>query len=439
MIHLFENKLTLVLLFFCLPLLFLPKINLLEFSTETAGLRLDDFILSALGILLIMTHAISHQKLYKIEGIVLLLIGFSLFSFVANHFLVSAQILFIKAKIFYVVRLLEYFLFFYIGGLASKYLHTITLIRLFFLWNLILMLLQKTHLLGGFTTEGYQEDVSDRVQGIASFPSEMGSVLNLLFCYMIYHEAPSRFISLISSPLIRTLFRQLYPYGMFCLFGALIIFTGNRISILALFICFVCRLKQGFQWRSLSSYFLFVLLIPLLAIGIGLLVKQTASVYERSADLFSLRNLELAKTVWEKVDLTQDPLEHETPSSKDYDMSWWIRIHKWTFILKAYLSNPLCYLQGLGPGVASSALDGGLLRIVTEYGIVGTLLFWYFFSCLSRINQQTKWMMIVFVINMIFFDAYLAYKTMSLLLLACGDAFERSRLNFERRCCINNH
>ncbi len=428
MARLFESKLAQLILLLFIPLLFLPKINLIQFDqNETAGLRIDDILLFGLGLLLLIAHAHSHQKLYRLEGWILLLTGFSLLSFLANRFLVSAHLLFMDAKIFYPIRLLEYFLFFYIGTLAFPLLPSSKLIRLFFLWNFILMILQKFNLLGAITVGGYHADVSSRVQGIASFPSEMGLLLNLLFCYLLYDLPPSRFISRFSSSFARSFLIKLYPYALFCLFGILIVFTGNRISILALLICFLFKIKNEFQWRSLGSLTLFIFITPFLLLGIGLVMTQTASVYQRSADLFSFKNLELAGIVWEGIDLTQNPLGNEIISSENYDVSWWLRIHKWVFVLKAYLSNPLCYLQGLGPGFAGSALDGGLLRIFTEYGLIGTWLFWQLFASLYQINRQTKWMTIAFLINMLFFDAYLAYKTMSVLFFVCGEAFSREQ------------
>ena len=123
--------------------------------------------------------------------------------------------------------------------------------------------------------------------------------------------------------------------------------------------------------------------------------------------------------------MTRNPVGNEVILAANYDMSWWMRIHKWIYVIKAYVTNPECYLQGLGPGFAWAALDGGLLRIFVEYGIIGSFLFWKFFSSIYHINRQLKWMMISFMINMVFFDAYLAYKTMSFLLFIAGDAFER--------------
>ncbi len=163
-----------------------------------------------------------------------------------------------------------------------------------------------------------------------------------------------------------------------------------------------------------------MILVPLVALAIGFTIMKTAGVYQRSSDLFSFRNLKLFNLVWDKVDTTQNLMGDEAVEVKNYDMSWWIRIHKWLFMAKSYTENPECYLQGLGPGYAGAALDGGILRVLTEYGWIGVFLFWKFFSCLYRLNLQTKWMIIAFLMNMIFFDAYLAYKTMSFLFFVCG-------------------
>lgn len=425
----FENKLSIGILFVSIPLLFLPKINLLNISsTESAGLRVDDIILFFIGTLFMFSHVLSHQKLYKVEGWILLITFFSCISFLSNRLLVAFDLLYLNAKIFYALRLMEYFIFFYIGALTSQYFDGSKIIRAFFLWNFFIMTLQKLQLLGAVTVEGYSGHVSARVFGVASFPSEMGLILNLLFCYMVWDtSASSKFIQLFRSEFVRNILRSFYLYWMFILFGIFIIFTGNRISIVALFVCFFCRLMQTFKLRSVGSLMLIMIFIPALFIGIGFLIRYAEGIYERSAGLFSVKNFELFYSVWDHIDIKTDPMSNleEGVYAEGYDMSWWMRIHKWLFAAKSYLSNPECYLQGLGPGFAQSALDGGLLRILIEYGLIGVFLFWKFFSCLYRINSQTKWMIIAFLMNMIFFDAYLAYKTMSFLLFACGYLFEK--------------
>lgn len=418
----FDQKFSFIILCIALPLLFLPKINLFSIdSAETAGLRIDDIILFFLGGLLLWAHAFSQQSLFKVEGWILWITAFSFFSFLMNRLFVSMDLLHMDAKIFYVIRLLEYFIFFYVGVIASRFFEGIVLMRIFLVFNLIFMTLQKFNLAGGILSRGYQADVSGRVQGIASFPSEMGLLLNLLFCYMVFDDSNSlRLRNLFRSPSIRLFLQKLYPYAMFCLFSIFVIWTGNRISILALIICFLFRIKQDFSWKSVGSWFLLCLATSLVAAGGAILIFQTAGVYERSFALFSWKNIELFEIVWDKINIAIPPIGNEVVSSTNTDMSWWLRIHKWLFAIKSFLLNPECYLTGLGPGYCGAALDGGILRIIVEYGLIGTLLFWQFFASLYQLNIQTKWMMIAFALNMIFFDAYLAYKTMSLLLFACG-------------------
>lgn len=436
----FDRKFSFLILLISIPLLFLPKLNLMSVDAEeTAGLRIDDLVLLFLGTLLMWAHALSHQRLYKIEGWILFITAFATFSFLINSVLFSLGILSLNAKIFYCLRLLEYFLFFYIGAITSRTFSSRPLILTFFLWNLFFMSLQKLNLAGGIIATGYQGDMSGRVQGIASFPSEMGLLLNLMFCYFVFDTTKSRWIHLFQSSFTRDALRQLSLYGMFCLFGIFIIFTGNRISIIALLICFIFRLKQELRSRSFCSYFSMLILVPLVVVAVGFVITQTAGVYQRSVDLFSWKNFELFGLVWEKIDITQHPMGHEVVKAQNYDMSWWLRIHKWLFMAKSYWENPECYLQGLGPGYAGAALDGGLLRILTEYGLIGGLLFWKFFACLYRLNAQTKWMVIAFLINMIFFDAYLAYKTMSFLLFTCGYIFERQHGINETLVSRRNH
>lgn len=440
----FDRKFSLAILFITLPLLFFPKINLISLDAgETAGLRIDDLILFFVGILLMWAHALSHQRLYKIEGWILLITVFGVFSFLINRLLISFGVLDMEAKMFYCLRLLEYFLFFYIGALASQFFQDRVIVRAFLIWNLFLMTLQKLSMVGGIVSEGYHADVSARVQGIASFPSEMGLLLNLLFCYFAFGDrTKSQFVHLFKSPFTRYLLQKLYLYGLFCLFGIFIIFTGNRISILALCLCFIFRIKQDLALRSMGSYFSMLILVPIVAVAIGFAMTQTLGVYERSSNLFSYKNLELFNVVWDKIDIAQHPTGKEGLESQHYDMSWFIRIHKWLFMTKSYLNHPECYLQGLGPGYAGAALDGGLLRIITEYGLIGVFLFWKFFGSLYRLNSQTKWMMIAFLMNMVFFDAYLAYKTMSFLLFTCGYIFERGLtrkripLNLQRKASL---
>lgn len=423
----FDSKSTLFLIIFCLPLLFLPKINLLSFGgRETAGIRIDDLVLLGTAVLILWAHFALDKKMLDIEKWMFALVGFSFLSFLSNRMMVAVGILHVKAIVFYVFRIFEYFIFFYIGLFCTRFMNPSKVIKVFFAWNLLLMLLQKAGLIGQFGSWGYLSTATDRVSGIASFPSEAGLFLNLSFCYLIYDDKINWKKVSEFSPILGLLIKRTYVYLVFLICALLIIWTGSRIAILALAFTFLFKVKDDINWRSPLSLLMVAVFFVIACVVMTTVMMNTNSIYSRSAGLLSFKNIELFSLVWDQISLDYDPIGNEAVKFDAYDMSWWMRIHKWIYALKIYLTHPECYLQGVGPGFAMAALDGGFIRILTEYGIVGSYFFYKFFSCIYQKSTQLKWMVIAFMINMIFFDAYLAYKPMSLLFLVTGFTYARS-------------
>lgn len=423
----FERKLSFWLSLLFLSLLFFPKINLISLgATETAGIRIDDILLFFLLVLIGINHYYKQFKTCSIEKYLYSFVILGILSWGLNRLFVSFGWLHVDANLLYALRLAEYFLFFYIGRMAFPFISEKSLIIWLLFWNLTLMSLQKLELLGQFGIYGYLANTSTRVTGIASFPSEAGVMLNLFFVYLIYSQEPSKRISALLPPNTRHFFQQTYVYWSFLLICTFTIFTGSRVAVAALIWIFLFRIKQDVKIRSLTSWGFAILFVGLGTLFLGYTIYQTASIFERSAQLISYQNLELVTDVWNKIDITKDPLSKEIVRHGEHDMSWWMRIHKWMYVLKLYLTHPECYLQGIGPGFALSAVDGGYLRLLTENGLAGCILF---FSLLKNIAKQSlilRWSVIAILINMIFFDAYLAYKPMSLLFLMSGFAFYRA-------------
>lgn len=409
---LFDAALAKWILLLALPLLFLPKWNLVTIQAETAGLRIDDLVLLGVGGLVFLAHVWTSPPILPLEKAIFGFTLVSLCSFFLNKLLVHAGEMVLEAKIFYVFRLAEYFLFFYIGRLAVLYVEIRQLFLILFGWNALWMLLQKGSWVGGWSVVGYM-DVSARVQGIASFPSEMGLWLNLLFCWFFFdEEGQSR-----KNPLLLL--------SIFLACTLLTVWTGNRISMMALFLAALWRFCRDFsQYPPMMRWGLFLVGSFFFAIG-WLWIATTEPVVERSKDLLSWKNFSLIEEVWDHI--IEDPLQPANRSMEEFDVSWWLRIHKWVYILKLYLSQPLCYLQGMGPGVAWSALDGGWLRIWTETGFAGLFLFVWILRLLGAIHRTMRWMVFVWLLNAIFFDAYLAYKPMSLLFFTAGCLYDRQK------------
>lgn len=425
----FDKKSSLILLLFTIPLIFLPKINLVGFEDESAGIRIDDLILFVFSGIIFWAVFQTERNFSLFENGILMITSFSLISFLSNKILAFSHVIDVDAKIFYCIRLFEYFFFFYIGVLYARLFSLDRLLLVFFLWNAFLMVLQKVNLIGGILNGNYVDDVSNRVLGIAAFASEMGYILNLLFAYFAFSDSLKESFTRLFPYRIQPLMKVLYLYVIFFLFAFLTVLTGNRISVLALGICFLA--KAWIEWRKQSPQIRVTIFLCFMALLLGM-VKITLSsddLMARSSNLLSFKNFNAVSDVWAKIDLSRNPIGQENDDlvGINYDESWWMRAHKWIYVLKKFIETPQSYLQGLGPGVAFIALDGGILRILVEYGLIGSVMFFYFFSLIYRQSQQLQWMIIVFLINMITFDVYLAYKPMSLIFLISGYTYAVSK------------
>ncbi len=426
--RLFDKTFSFWLVLCGLPLLFLPKINLISFGTrETAGIRFDDIVLLMLCIIILWAHFSVQKSMNAIERWLLFFVSFSLCSFALNRLFFQAEWLHVSASIFYCVRIAEYFIFFYIGAMSLQFFSTFTVIAAFFIWNALLMVLQRAEMVGQFALGEYVSSTAGRVVGIASFPSEAGMLLDLAFCYLVFKERKRRRFSKLFPPEIYSFFERTYVYWLFLICSALVVVTGSRIAILALIVAFLFRIKDDLKKGSIGTWLYGFGFVAIGTIFTVIMIQNTDSVSSRSSGLFSFNNLKLIEVVWNKIDLSYDPIGNETVKFEAYDMSWWMRIHKWIYALKIYYLHPESWLQGVGPGFAMAALDGGWLRVLTEYGIIGMALFLKLFITIARQSVQLRWMVIAFSINMIFFDVYLAYKPMSLLFFVSGCVWAQSR------------
>jgi hypothetical protein len=414
--------------YLCLLLLFLPKINLITLGgNETAGLRIDDLVLFCFALVFLWSRLSLRRSTMDIEKITGAIFLLSLTSYFFNRLFVELDLLHVNASILYALRPLEYFLFFYIGLIAFSFFRLRSIVYLYFVLNALIIILQKLGLAGGFTNYGYEPDVTDRPPGLASFPSEMALLLNMMFCCIIYRDEGEKSVRI---PYVPRGFVKRFQNGghmvLFLLVGFLIILTGSRIAILAHIISFIPLVFLMFRFGS-PLKFLGITMLILASIAIFYLsIDKVSGLVERSSGLFSWKNVDLIGEVWENIDVAYTPTGHEIVDRAGGDESWWIRIHKWMYGLKIYSSHPECYLQGIGPGFATAAMDGGLLRILVELGLFGLLAFGRFFSLIAQQSRALYWSVICFMINMIFFDAYLAYKSMTLLLLMAGFSYAKN-------------
>lgn len=414
-----ETRAAKIVLLACIPLLFLPKINLLAIGGVNAGVRIDDLILLGVAAILLLAYAINRHQLGSIDRLVLLLSLSGLLSVAISILLRKLDHLHLDASPFFAVRVVEYFVFFYVGRIASTFTSLSRTVALLFGINLTVMLLQISGLVGAFFVTGYTPSVYGRAMGLCAHSNEMALLLNMMIAYLLFATKP-RVATLVTqgNHLRVDSHLLLLLGGLF-----LVVVTGSRIALIGLMVLLFARLREK---QFLCHPFALALLLPV-ALSIGLvmvLMGDRIDLVQRSLHLFSAKNFEMIPAAYRAIDVEEmnflEAASVNLSASADYDMSWFMRLHKWLFIFKSYLSHPECWLQGLGPGVCGSCLDGSYLRILTENGLIGLALYGILFFSIARICRPMRWVVVVYLINMLFIDSYISYKPMILLFFLTG-------------------
>ncbi|WP_233963539.1 hypothetical protein [Pectobacterium versatile] len=379
-------------------LFLIPKINIISVGNYNAGIRIDDIIIASWVFVFMLSYALRNK--FSIRRIDLKYYNFIAFMFVGTCFslLFSGQ-----GSIIFPFRFLEYFAFFIMGVyLAKKSVYITGMMKWILSLNIILSLLQSVGLVGGFTVSGYNPDVSSRVIGLTSGPWELGVLLNFITCYFLSSKASNT-----------------YKYAVFfsCLF--VIFLSGSRMSFIAqMFLIIYYILKTSSTIGIMKKVFIIAPFI----IASSFYLSDSA-IAERSENLFNTDNIRELPDIYRATTLVEgnpDWMQFGILGGEDVDASWAIRSMKWIYAVKLYFSNPVYIFSGVGAGTFGNALDGGWLRMLTECGIVGLLLFVSFMRAnnkLAIINKMVFW---AFSINMIMIDIYMSYKVMSFMLFMFG-------------------
>jgi hypothetical protein len=385
-------------------LLFSVKLNLVSFGGQTAGLRLDDLAVLLLSALLAIGIAFSFRtEITRVELYAVRLLALFLLSNLLN------QLTFQASNPLYSLRFAEYFLFFYFGayyGIRYRLRPVLSWI----LWvNCVVMVLQYMRWIGGFSSGGFVA-TANRVIGLTGGPWEIGTIINICFAYLINDKEKKS-----SSSFVLLLF--------FATLG-MILMTGARMPLLA----HVAILFLYFLRRSKRPFFAVVTMVAPIALLLAAVAFIPNPVQERSANLFSMDNLQVLEKTYNNIQPTHDPIafsdEDADKSDDSTDASWVIRTMKWAYVLKLWQQTPMAWFIGLGPGTCGPALDGGWLRITVESGVIGLLFFLTLLRKIATCSQAMQSAVLALSINMIMIDAHLAYKAMSLFFLCAGYAFQ---------------
>ena len=391
-------------------MLFMPKVNIVSIAGESAGIRVDDVLLLVLFALLMAGVLLARKPtINRIESIVFILIGCMLLS---N--LINLQ-MFGRSSLLYSLRYLEYFLFFYIGQyfFAARYSVARLLYALLFV-NAIVMVLQGFSLIGGFSSAGFAQNVSGRAIGITGGPWEVGAILNFSLATLLFDRDKVGGVT----------FRIFLIAGT----SALVVMTGARMPALAhiFLISYYLYLQSPNKTYFLRNA---AVTAGTLLVAIVLIPNPLT---ERSESLFSMTNIEQFKEQYSKATVPAEKFEgwsEMSTADEDTDPSWLTRVARWIIAIKTWTNSPLTWFVGVGPGNWGPALDGGWLRVMSEWGLLGLSLFLAFLYRIADISRATCALVVALAINMLFIDIHMAYKAMSLFFFLSGYAYNKARAN----------
>ncbi|GAB4007714.1 hypothetical protein GCM10028808_12090 [Spirosoma migulaei] len=391
----FKVNLSSIICYLGIILLFTPKVNLISFADQSAGIRIDDIIISCIaGTTFLLFSTIYKKKFSPLELLFYIFVFLGIFSNIIN-IVFNGQ-----SNLLYSFRNVEYFVFFYIGYFSRTKITITKVSYIYILINGFVIFLQKFALIGGFRSEGYFDNVSTRPVGLTGGPWEVGTILMFALCVIIYVEVNINKKILFSILVL-----------------ILLLITGARLPTLSYFIVIGALLFS----KSKNKLFLILcvfFIVPLLLVFIS---QFNNPVIQRSANLFSYSNIDQFLHYYKSIKVESRFIDFpETPFDETSDMSWLYRISKWSFAIKYWLNSGVEYIIGLGPGIWGFALDGGWIRILTENGILASVVYIMFLMKVSAMHSALKMIVITLAINMIMIDIHMAYKCMAFFFFAIG-------------------
>ena len=372
-------------------LLLMPKMDLIPIS-GTSPIRIDDLILLFMGTLLFINFLHSKRKnITEIEWLFIILLIYMVFSNILN------LLLFDRSNILFSIRNLEYFIFFYTGYYFSKKHSFYTLLKYYLFITGAFVIIQIL---------GYNNGI---ITGLTAGPWELGAVLNIVLIVYAFNKNNTPYI----------------VWKIFFVTTLFILLTGSRSPLAANIFLFLCYI---FFSSSRTKKILVLFLMPFVAFIIYIVFSNISlPVKDRSEKLFSYDNIELVETYYDNVQVSPLGLGFDNTEIKQAvdrnvgDMSWAIRSLKWVYSIKLWLADNVAIWIGVGPGTLGQAVDGGIIRVLCEFGLVGFIIFIYFLYRVSIIYGTVAFYIVVaLLINMLMIDVHNSYKVMSLFYFIIG-------------------
>ncbi len=393
-------------------LIYLPKLLLVNTGEDTAGIRVEDLTIALIFWVVLVFPYRGARYFRPLLAALGAFVGLGLFSNLVNTFFYQ------RSSVLFSLRFAEYFVYAYLGYLYAQRYSLRRLALGVGGLNGVVMILQLFHIVGGFTTKyGYVSSTGYRPIGLTNGAYEVGALLNLCVAVLVADPGISR--------------NRKYLYVLASI--GLILISGARMPLLAaLYLSIVVMVQGGVTVAKAVQSLAGVVLIC----GLVVLLPNRAS--ERSAGTFKESNVTTFTDAYINANpVASGPLSFDAVNltdETDTDLSWTLRAVKWSAAIKTLLVSPFAWLFGIGLGTDGVALDGGWVRVFTETGLVGLVVFCGLLWRLAKIAPALQYSVVCLAINMIMIDVHLSSKIMTcLFFLAGGYALLRQRSSSKAR------
>ncbi len=381
--------------------LFSFKWSIAPSVTGGSSLRVDDFLL-LLVLVIWFSIIVVRGKINYVSPLffMCLFVAWSVVSSAWNSSI--GRIEFMQGML-YSLRSLEYIAFFFVGYILSK--TNISLVKVFLAYLVYVIIIhvgQKFGLVGVVS-----KFTIDRAVANTGGPYELAVVMSFVALYFLSKTNRNIFAAVAS---------------MFMIY-----LTHSRITSVAFIVVY---LKQH------AKLLLFAIL--LLPFSVVVYMYSNDALYtpvfvQRLEVLFTdqffddlawaVNEFGAVKTREAYIEVTYGSDSLYALMSVESDPSAIIRFSRWLVLLSTVFSSIDSIFVGLGPSFASLAVDGNYVRLVTETGIIGLVLYIAFLVSVIRTYADKSYLVnyvYVLCLTALFIDIFVSYKAMMLLWLMLG-------------------
>lgn len=392
-----------------------PKISIISVGGSSAGIRAEDFLIAIIFFLIIYGVRRSSVRpniiqLKKIEKIFFTYIILSLISTLYGIFRGYALPL---TAILFLLRKVEYFLLIYVGFYFENILRykEKLLFNFVVIFHFIFCLLQQAGVIGSFNRGEMLDALTQgRVSSTFNGAYELSAFLLLLLPFYMIN-------------FIREKKNRVSNFIYILLISYCIILSDSRSSIVIAIIILLMVLHEEKILRKIGTLKNFLITATISLPIIFYYVPKLN--FSRFGNLSFSKTYQLLKFTWKYKNFSKyvklgywygdAPIGLVQMANLGYDGSSYQRFSHWMQLIDGWLKSPII---GCGISVAGNSADGNYIKILTEAGIAGIVIWIYLLYQILKTfvqSQNYSWLFYSFIsiiIGSTFIDLFDSSKIM---------------------------